>query len=77
MTLGAIASLACANQKPPHEIVVIGNASTDGSAAAIAKAFPDIILITEIRQPQVFVLRHYDPLRPLASIALNPDTVVA
>jgi GT2 family glycosyltransferase len=77
MTLEAIASLR-AHTETPHEIVVIDNASTDGSAAAIAKAFPDITLITETDN------HGFGPAHAIAIphctapwlLLLNPDTVV-
>lgn len=44
MTIAAIRT-ARATTTVPHEVIVVENASGDGSAAAIAAAFPDIRLI--------------------------------
>ena len=44
MTLACLASIA-AETTVPHEVIVLDNASPDGSAAAIAAAFPEIRLI--------------------------------
>lgn len=41
MTLDCLCSLA-AETRAPHEVIVLDNASPDGSAAAIAAAFPEI-----------------------------------
>ncbi|MEZ4561071.1 MAG: glycosyltransferase, partial [Caldilineaceae bacterium] len=43
-TLACLASLA-ANDHPHHRIIVLDNASTDGSAAAISRAYPDVRII--------------------------------
>lgn len=43
-TLACLASLR-ANSYPRHSVIVLDNASTDGSAAAIAAAYPDVQLI--------------------------------
>ena len=44
MTLDCLGSLA-AETKLPHEVIVVDNNSPDGSAAAIAAAFPELRLI--------------------------------
>ena len=44
LTLACLASLA-EQTSLPHEIIVVDNASRDGSAAAIAAAFPAIDLV--------------------------------
>ncbi|HVH04047.1 MAG TPA: glycosyltransferase [Amaricoccus sp.] len=44
MTLACLASVV-AETSVPYELIVLDNTSADGSAAAIAAAFPDIQLI--------------------------------
>ena len=44
MTLACLASVV-AETSVPYELIVLDNASTDGSTEAIAAAFPDIQLI--------------------------------
>jgi GT2 family glycosyltransferase len=77
MTLAAIAS-AKAETRTPHEIVVVDNASTDGSAEAIVAAHPDIRLIREAEN-HGFGPAHDIALKHSAApwvLLLNPDTVV-
>lgn len=77
MTLSAIAS-AKAETETPHEIIVLDNASTDGSPAAIAAAHPDVTLLIEP------VNHGFGPAHAIALartrapwiLLLNPDTVV-
>jgi len=77
MTLAAIAS-AKAETQTPHEIIVVDNASGDGSADAIAAAHPDVRLIRES------VNHGFGPAHDIALahsrapwvLLLNPDTVV-
>lgn len=77
MTLAAIAS-ARAETHTPHEIIVLDNASTDGSADAIAAAHPDVRLLREA------VNHGFGPAHEIALaqtvapfvLLLNPDTVV-
>lgn len=77
MTLAAIAS-AKAQTRTPHEIIVLDNASTDGSADAIGAAHPDVVLIREATN------HGFGPAHAIALehsqapwvLLLNPDTVV-
>lgn len=82
MTLDCLTSLE-AETRTPHEVVVVDNASTDGSADAIAEAFPPA------RFPHVRLIRSPDNLGFAAAnnvaakhararyiLLLNPDTVV-
>lgn len=77
MTLAAIAS-AKAETRTPHEIIVVDNASTDGSAEAIMAAYPDIRLIRETEN------HGFGPAHDIALghteapwvLLLNPDTLV-
>ncbi|MDU8943271.1 glycosyltransferase family 2 protein [Ovoidimarina sediminis] len=62
----------------PYELIVVDNASSDGSAEAIAEAFPDITLIAEDTN-HGFAGAHR-VAEPHANapflLLLNPDTVV-
>ena len=77
MTLAAIAS-AKTETRTPHEIVVVDNASEDGSADAIAQAHPDVRLIRENTN------HGFGPAHDIALahsrapwvLLLNPDTIV-
>ena len=77
MTLACLASLR-AETRAPHELIVVDNASTDGSADAIAAAFPEAILMAETenhgfaRANNIAVRR----ARGEYLLLLNPDTVV-
>lgn len=77
MTLACLASVV-AETKLPYELVVLDNASTDGSAEAIATAFPEAILLKEE------VNHGFGPAHTIAMehatapwvLLLNPDTVI-
>ena len=77
MTLDCIASVY-EQTTTPFEIVVVDNASDDGSAEAIAARFPDVVLLAET------VNHGFAPAHDLAVpltrgewlLLLNPDTVV-
>ncbi len=77
MTLECLASVY-AETKTPFELIVVDNASTDGSAQAIAEAFPQAQLIAE-NTNHGFAPAH-DIALPHASapwlLLLNPDTIV-
>ena len=77
MTLECLASLY-AQTRAAFEVIVVDNASTDGSAAAIAEAFPQVRLLAE-RTNHGFAPAH-DLAVPLARgrwiLLLNPDTVI-
>ena len=77
MTLDCLASVY-AETTLPFELIVVDNASTDGSAEAIAEAFPDVHLIAE-KTNHGFAPAH-DIALPHASapwlLLLNPDTIV-
>lgn len=77
MTLEAITS-ARAETRTPHEILVIDNASSDGSAEAIARAFPDIDLMAETENHGFAKANNIAALRARGEylLLLNPDTVV-
>lgn len=77
MTLDCLASVI-AETSAPYELIVVDNASTDGSADAIAEAFPDITLLAETENHGF--ARAHDIALPHATapwlLLLNPDTVV-
>lgn len=77
MTLACLASVYAQTQAP-FEVIVVDNASADGSAAAIAEAFPQVRLIAETVN-HGFAAAH-DIAVPLTRaewlLLLNPDTVV-
>ncbi len=62
----------------PFQLIVVDNASDDGSAEAIAAAFPDAVLIAEAEN-HGFGPAHEIALKHAAApwlLLLNPDTVV-
>ena len=77
MTLACIESVKSETQTP-FEVIVIDNASSDGSAEAIAQSHPDITLIPEkinhgFGPAHTVALKH---ARAPWILLLNPDTVV-
>jgi hypothetical protein len=77
MTLACLASVF-RETRLPFEVVVVDNASQDGSAAAIAEAFPQVTLLAETEN-HGFAAAHAVALphcRAPLLLLLNPDTVV-
>ena len=82
MTLACLASVY-AETRQPFELIVIDNASTDGSAEAIAAAFPtadfpNLTLVAETTN-HGFGPAHEVALRHVTTdwlLLLNPDTVI-
>lgn len=77
MTLECLRSIVRETQTP-HEILVVDNASSDGSAEAIAEEFPDITLFAETEnhgfaRANNLAAKH---ARGEYILLLNPDTVV-
>ena len=77
MTLACLRSVA-AQTRTPHEVIVLDNASADGSAAAIAAEFPDIRLLAEdenhgFARANNIAAKH---AKGEYLLLLNPDTVV-
>jgi GT2 family glycosyltransferase len=77
MTLECLSSVA-AETSVSYELIVVDNASTDGSADAIALAFPQVRLIRETKN------HGFGPAHQIAMqhvqcewiLLLNPDTVI-
>jgi len=78
MTLECIQSVFDETSKYPFEILVLDNQSSDGSADAIAKQFPDITLVRSeenlgfARANNVLI----ESVKTPYVLLLNPDTVV-
>ncbi len=77
MTLECLRSVY-AETKTPFELIVVDNASTDGSAEAIAAEFPDITLMAETDNHGFAKANNMAAERATAPyiLLLNPDTVV-
>jgi len=77
MTLACLRSVV-AETRTPHELIVVDNASVDGSAAAIAAEFPEIRLIA--RDDNLGFAEGNNVAARTACgeylLLLNPDTVV-
>lgn len=77
MTLACLASVY-GQTRTPFEVIVVDNASTDGSAEAVAAMFPQAHLVAETRNLG-FAPAH-DIAVPMCQapwlLLLNPDTVV-
>jgi hypothetical protein len=77
-TLDCLRSVVAETRAVPYEIIVVDNASTDGSAAAIAAAFPDVTLIAlneniGFARGTNLAAEH---ARAPHLLLLNPDTIV-
>lgn len=77
MTIDCIASVL-AETTVPYELIVLDNASPDGSAAAIAQAFPDLRLIASGTNHGFAVGNNVaaEAARGKYILLLNPDTLV-
>ncbi|MDR3499400.1 MAG: glycosyltransferase family 2 protein [Parvibaculum sp.] len=78
MTLACLRSVFAETRDVPFEIIVVDNNSPDGSAKAIAEAFPNIRLMAE-RDNHGFALGNNIAAREAKGeflLLLNPDTVV-
>jgi GT2 family glycosyltransferase len=74
---GCLASIA-AETRVEHEVIVVDNASTDGSAAMVAVAFPDAVLIANAEN-RGFAAANNQGLAVAKGrhvLLLNPDTIV-
>lgn len=78
ITLACLRSIY-AETKTPFELIVIDNASDDGSAEAIAAEFPDIVLMADTKN-HGFALANNIAIAKKARgeyvLLLNPDTIV-
>jgi GT2 family glycosyltransferase len=78
LTLECLRSVARETRRTPYEVLVVDNASDDGSAAAIAAEFPDVRLLA--RTDNVGFARANNiaarEARGRYLLLLNPDTVV-
>jgi hypothetical protein len=77
MTLACLRSVA-AETRAAHEIIVVDNASSDGSAAAIAAAFPDVTLLALAENLGFARANNLAATRARGRylLLLNPDTLV-
>ena len=77
MTLACLRSVRD-QTRTPHEVIVVDNASSDGSAAAIAAEFPDMRLIAETENHGFARANNLAAGRARGEylLLLNPDTVV-
>jgi GT2 family glycosyltransferase len=77
MTLACLASVYVQTQTP-FEVIVVDNASNDGSAAAIAAAYPDVTILAEGVNHGFAGAHHIAMPHATAPwvLLLNPDTVV-
>ena len=77
MTLDCLRSVV-AETRVPHELIVVDNASDDGSAAAIAAEFPDIRLMAESENHGFALANNMAATHARGEyvLLLNPDTVV-
>jgi GT2 family glycosyltransferase len=76
LTLRGVAALRATNSAVPHEIILVDNASDDGSAAAVATSFPDVRVIR--LTANVGFARAVNAAAALARgqwlLLMNPDT---
>jgi hypothetical protein len=78
MTLACLASIIAQTRVVDYEVIVVDNASTDGSAEAIAGAFPQFKLIASQANLGFAVANNHAAqfARGEYILLLNPDTVV-
>jgi N-acetylglucosaminyl-diphospho-decaprenol L-rhamnosyltransferase len=78
LLLGCLASLEGAAREASLQTIVIDNASTDGSAAAVREAYPDVEVV-EREQRHGFGANHNEAIRRAQGryvLILNEDTVL-
>lgn len=77
MTLACIESVLAQTMRP-HEVIVVDNASTDGSADAIEAEYPQVQLVRSVRNLGFAAANNLAAKESTAEylLLLNPDTVV-
>jgi GT2 family glycosyltransferase len=77
LTLECLRSVV-AETRIPYELIVVDNASSDGSAEAIAREFPEICLMAETENHGFAKANNIAAERAHGAhiLLLNPDTVV-
>ena len=78
LLLGCIESIVRTAEDIPYEIIVVDNGSSDGSAEAVARLYPDVKLIRNLRN-EGFARANNEAARRAQGkyiCFLNPDTVV-
>lgn len=77
LTLAALRSVH-AETRVSFEIILVDNASQDGSAAAVARAFPDVLLLAEAENHGFAKANNLAAARARGEylLLLNPDTLV-
>jgi len=78
LTLACLRSVYAETTRNRFEIIVVDNASTDGSASAIADQFPDVTLITSTENLGFANANNLAARRARSDwiLLLNPDTIV-
>ena len=78
MTLACIRSVLDQTSAVDYELIVLDNASADGSAAAIGREFPDITLIASAENLGFAAANNVAATRARGRrlLLLNPDTVI-
>ena len=78
LTLACLRSVYAETRELSFELIVVDNASTDGSAEAIAREFPDLQLLSEGRNHGFAAANNLaaQQARGRYLLLLNPDTVV-
>ena len=77
MLRGCLRSIAD-ETRSPHEVIVIDNASSDGSAAMVAEEFPEAVIVAN-RENKGFAAANNQGLAAACGahvLLLNPDTIV-
>ncbi len=77
MTLACLRSIG-AETRASHEVIVLDNASSDGSAAAIAAEFPDMLLLAQTSNHGFAKANNLAAERARGEylLLLNPDTLI-
>lgn len=78
MTLDCLRTIAAGAERTAHEVIVVDNASGDGSAEAIAREFPEFRLIASKENLGFAAANNLAATHATAErlLLLNPDTLV-